>query len=67
MCEHLQQEAVAAGYRAMQYNLVASTNTGAIRLWERHGFEVVGTLPGAFHHPRLGHVDAHVMYKTLVT
>ena len=32
----------------------------------RHGFHIAGTLPGAFHHPRAGFVDAHVLYKTLV-
>ena len=66
MCEHSQREAVAHGFRAMQFNLVVATNAGAVRLWQRHGFTIVGTLPGAFDHRRLGFVDAHVMYKTLV-
>jgi ribosomal protein S18 acetylase RimI-like enzyme len=65
MCEHSQREAVLRGFRAMQYNLVVSTNVGAVRLWERHGFDVVGRLPEAFHHPRRGYVDALVMYKLL--
>jgi ribosomal protein S18 acetylase RimI-like enzyme len=65
MCEHSQREAKSQGFRAMQYNLVVSTNEGAVRLWKRHGFEVIGTLPGAFRHPRLGYVDALVMYKQL--
>ncbi len=65
MCEHSQAEAVRRGYRAMQFNLVVSTNTGAVRLWQQLGFEIVGTLPGAFKHQRLGYVDAHVMFKTL--
>ncbi len=66
MCEHSQDEAVSRGYRAMQYNLVVSTNTGAIKVWQRHGFHVAGTLPQAFRHPRHGFVDAYVMYKLLV-
>jgi ribosomal protein S18 acetylase RimI-like enzyme len=66
MCKHSQQEAAARGFRAMQYNLVVSTNEVAVRLWKKHGFEVIGSLPGAFHHPRLGFVDALVMYKQLV-
>ncbi len=66
LCVHSQQEAVRLRFRAMQYNLVVATNTGAVRLWQKHGFVIVGTLPGAFHHARLGYVDAHVMYKTLV-
>ena len=66
MCEHSQSEAVRLGFRAMQYNLVASTNAGAVALWSKLGFEVVGTLPEAFHHPARGYVDAFVMFKTLV-
>jgi ribosomal protein S18 acetylase RimI-like enzyme len=65
MCEHSQAEAQARGFRAMQYNLVVSTNEGAIRLWKKHGFAVVGVLPGAFRHARLGYVDALIMFKKL--
>ena len=65
MCEHSQEEAIKAGFRAMQFNFVVSTNEGAIRLWQKLGFEIVGTLPKAFAHPEKGFVDAHVMYKRL--
>ena len=66
MCEHSQRWAVEQGFRAMQFNFVVASNTRAVRLWERLGFSVVGRLPGAFRHPRLGFVDALVMFKTLV-
>lgn len=66
MCAHSQEEAVRAGFRAMQFNLVVSTNTVAVRVWQKLGFAIVGTLPGAFRHPRLGCVDAYVMFKQLV-
>ncbi|MGW8317094.1 MAG: N-acetyltransferase family protein [Bacteroidales bacterium] len=65
MCEHSQKEALRLGYKAMQFNFVASTNEGAIRLWTKLGFDTVGRLPGAFHHPTKGFVDAIVMYKWL--
>jgi ribosomal protein S18 acetylase RimI-like enzyme len=65
MCAHSQREAVRLGFRAMQFNFVVSTNEGAIRLWQKHGFEIVGRLPGAFEHPRRGFVDAFVMFKHL--
>ena len=65
MCEHSQQVAVHRGFRAMQYNLVVSTNEGAIRLWKKLGFQVAGTLPGAFRSRTAGYVDALVMYKEL--
>jgi ribosomal protein S18 acetylase RimI-like enzyme len=65
MCEHSQGHALARGFRAMQFNLVVATNDRAVRLWTRLGFTIVGTLPGAFRHPRLGFVDAYVMFKRL--
>lgn len=65
MCKHSQVQAQQMGFFAMQYNLVAISNKGAIRLWQKHGFEIVATLPKAFDHPSLGLVDAHVMYKIL--
>jgi len=65
MCEHSLQRARERGFRAMQFNFVVSTNVRAIRLWETMGFQIVGTLPGAFHHPALGYVDAFVMYRNL--
>ncbi|MDR7378956.1 ribosomal protein S18 acetylase RimI-like enzyme [Rhodoferax ferrireducens] len=65
MCEHSQQEARAMGFLAMQFNLVVATNQRAVRLWQHLGFAVVGRLPRAFRHQRLGLVDALVMYKEL--
>jgi GNAT superfamily N-acetyltransferase len=53
------------GFRAMQYNFVVSTNDRAVRLWQRLGFAIVGTVPGAFEHPTLGFVAVHVMYRSL--
>jgi len=49
----------------VQFNFVVSTNRRAIALWKSVGFEIVGQLPDAFHHPAQGDVDALVMYKTL--
>ncbi len=65
MCEHSQRIALELGYKAMQFNFVASTNEQAVRLWKKLGFETVGRLPKAFLHPSLGFVDAFVMYKWL--
>jgi len=65
MCEHSQEVARALGYKAMQFNFVASTNEGAVRLWHDLGFETVGRLPKAFNHPTRGYVDALVMFKWL--
>lgn len=53
------------GFRGMQFNAVAASNTAAIRLYESLGFAVVGTVPEGFHHPRFGFVDLHVMFCPL--
>jgi len=65
MCEHSQKAALDLGYIAMQFNFVAVTNVGALRLWEKLGFDIVGRLPKAFNHPTQGYVDACIMYKWL--
>ena len=65
MCEHSQKVAKVLGYLAMQFNFVASSNEGAVRLWKKLGFEIVGKLPKAFNHPTKDFVDAFVMYKWL--
>jgi L-amino acid N-acyltransferase YncA len=65
MGQHCLAEARKAGYLAMQFNFVVSTNTGAVSLWKKLGFSIVGTLPKAFNHQRLGYVDAYVMHRFL--
>lgn len=54
-----------AGYMAMQFNYVVSTNAPAVALYTKLGFAIVGTLPKAFRHRLLGPVDAYVMYRFL--
>ena len=53
------------GYRGIQFNAVVETNTAAVRLWRSLGFEIVGTVPGAFRSPTHGFVGLHVMYLSL--
>ncbi|MEL6682685.1 MAG: GNAT family N-acetyltransferase [Pseudomonadota bacterium] len=67
MCDHSQSEARALGYKAMQFNFVLASNVGAVRLWHRLGFDTIGTIPDAFDHPQQGMVDAHIMFKRLVS
>ena len=64
LCLHSQDEAKRLGFKAMQFNLVVSTNP-AVKLWHELGFETVGTLPRAFKHKSLDYIDALVMYKWL--
>ncbi|MDO9608182.1 MAG: GNAT family N-acetyltransferase [Brevundimonas sp.] len=54
-----------AGFRSIQFNAVVETNTVAVALWSKLGFEIIGTLPEAFDHPRDGLVGLHVMHRRL--
>lgn len=65
MCEHSLEAARKMGFRAMQFNMVVSTNGSAVALWKKFGFSIVGTLPKAFRHRELGLVDAYVMHRFL--
>jgi ribosomal protein S18 acetylase RimI-like enzyme len=65
MCAHSIERARERGFRDMQFNFVIASNERAVRLWQSCGFAIVGRLPEAFLHPRLGHVDALVMYRRL--
>ncbi|RZU52620.1 L-amino acid N-acyltransferase YncA [Krasilnikovia cinnamomea] len=51
------------GYAGMQFNAVVDTNRTAVELYLRNGFQIIGTVPGAFAHPSLGRVGLHVMYR----
>jgi ribosomal protein S18 acetylase RimI-like enzyme len=62
---HCLREARRAGFLAMQFNLVVSTNQAAVALWQKLGFAIVGTLPKVFRHREHGLVDAYVMHRFL--
>jgi L-amino acid N-acyltransferase YncA len=53
------------GYAGIQFNAVVETNAAAVHLWESVGFQVVGTVPGAFRSATHGRVGLHVMYLPL--
>lgn len=65
LCRFSLTEAKRLGFKAMQFNCVITTNEVAVRLWQKCGFSIIGTLPKAFQHQKLGLVDAHVMYQWL--
>jgi L-amino acid N-acyltransferase YncA len=65
MCKHSLKEARKLGFIAIQFNMIVSTNIPAVRLWEKMGFEIVGTIPDAFNHSTKGYVDGYIMYRKL--
>ena len=67
LCQRSLQVAKQLGYRGMQFNLVVSTNTGAIKVWKMHGFQTIGTVPGGFYNSvTQEYTDAFIFYKSLL-
>lgn len=65
LCEYTIDWARTAGFRAMQFNAVVETNVAAVGLYRSLGFEVLGTLPEGFNHPKHGFVGVHIMHRPL--
>lgn len=65
LCRHSIKMATAMGYKGIQFNFVVSSNATAVKLWQKHGFSVIGTTPNGFRHQQLGLVDTYIMYRAL--
>ena len=65
MCSYSLREAKKLGYTAMQFNFVVASNEAAVKLWQKMGFKIIGTVPKAFRHSKLGLTDVHIMYRSL--
>lgn len=65
LVQHSLARARDAGYLAMQFNYVVSTNARAVELYRKLGFAIVGTIPKAFRHEHLGLVDTYIMHRFL--
>ncbi|MEY9847935.1 L-amino acid N-acyltransferase YncA [Streptacidiphilus sp. BW17] len=65
LCTYLLAWAREHGFRGVQFNAVAASNTRAVKLYESLGFEVMTTIPEGFRHPTLGYVGLHIMYVRL--
>ncbi|WP_274558752.1 GNAT family N-acetyltransferase [Streptomyces spiramyceticus] len=65
LCEHSVEWARGAGFRAMQFNAVVETNVYAVKLYRSIGFDVIGTLPEGFNHPKQGYVGLHIMHMAI--
>lgn len=62
---HCIQTAKKLGFKAIQYNMVVSTNSIAVNLWKSLGFKILATVPGGFKHKELGFVDSYIMFREL--
>ena len=62
---HSVKQAKKLGFSSIQFNFVVSTNLVAVQLWLKLGFRIVGIVPKAFNHKKLGMVDVYIMHKFL--
>ena len=53
------------GYKAIIFNLVFKENTPSIKLWEKLGFKVIGTIPDAVKMGDKKFQDAYIMFLKL--
>ena len=53
------------GYRSIIFNLVFSSNIGAVNLWEKLGFQILGTIPGAVRVDQNNFQDGFIMFLDL--
>jgi len=53
------------GFLAMQFNMVLSDNTGALKLYKKMGFETIGTIPDAIRNSDGTYQDGYILYKRL--
>jgi L-amino acid N-acyltransferase YncA len=65
MAEHSIEEARRLGFHSIQFNFVVKSNTAAVKLWKSVGFEIIGEIPDAFRHAKLGLTNAYIMYRRL--
>lgn len=67
MAERSIERARERKFRGIQFNFVVSTNEPAVHLWQKLGWKIIGTIPGAYHYKRERYVDSYVMFKDLTT
>ena len=53
------------GYRGIIFNLVFKENIASIKLWEKLGFKIIGTIPDAAKKDDMNFQDAHIMFLKL--
>lgn len=57
--------AKAEGFKMMQFNAVVATNTAALALYKKLGFQEIGRIPNGFKLDNGTYVDTFSMYKSL--
>jgi len=53
------------GFQSMQFNMVLSQNLIAMKLYEKLGFKIVGTIPQAIKNPDGSFQDGYILFRML--
>lgn len=53
------------GYRSIIFNLIFKGNIRSVKLWQKLGFEIIGTIPNAVKNDDGKFQDAHIMFLDL--
>lgn len=53
------------GFHAMQFNMVLSQNVIALKLYDKLGFKIIGTIPHAVRNPDGSYQDGYILFHTL--
>lgn len=53
------------GFQAMQFNMVLSQNAIALKLYNKLGFKIIGTIPKAVRNPDRTYQDGYILFRTL--
>lgn len=59
------EKAKELGFKVLQFNAVVATNKGAVRLYDRLGFQRLGTVPGGYRLADGSYEDIILFYITL--
>ncbi len=65
MGEHAMSEARRLGYRAMQFNMVVSTNLPSVAVWKKLGFTEIARVPEGYCLPDGNYVDSLILHRKL--
>jgi L-amino acid N-acyltransferase YncA len=53
------------GFQAMQFNMVLSQNLIALKLYQKLGFNIVGTIPNAIRNPDGSYQQGYILHREL--
>lgn len=53
------------GFQSMQFNMVLSQNITALKLYQKLGFNIIGTIPEAIRNPDGSYQEGHILHRKL--